>query len=84
MNLLNTAWPLEPVRQIQVKLLNLRDDKGNMSESAMDVMYRTGGSLKLGGNPKDILPQALVKVMQEEGVGLPASLAGCNGPVMAP
>jgi hypothetical protein len=81
MNLLDSAWPLEPIRQIQVKLLNLRDDKGNMSESALEVMNRTGGSLKLGGNPKDILPTTLIKVMKEEGVGLPPQLAGFNGPV---
>lgn len=53
-----------------------------MSESATDVMNRTRGSLKLGGNPKDILPSALIKVMAEEGATLPLQLAGGNGAIL--
>ena len=49
-----------------------------MSETATDVMHRTRGSLKLGGNPKDMLPQALINVMAEKGVQLPPELAGGN------
>ncbi len=49
-----------------------------MSETATDVMHRTKGSLKLGGNPKDVLPKALLNVMAEKGVTLPPELAGGN------
>jgi hypothetical protein len=49
-----------------------------MSETATDVMHRTKGSLKLGGNPKDMLPKGLLNVMAEKGVTLPPELAGGN------
>ena len=49
-----------------------------MSETATDVMHRTKGSLKLGSNPKDVLPKALLNVMAEKGVTLPPELAGGN------
>jgi hypothetical protein len=54
-SLLDQAWPLEPLRQISVKLLNLKDDKGKMSASASEVNYLTGGKTKLGGNPKEVV-----------------------------
>jgi hypothetical protein len=41
-------------------------------------MNRTKGSLKLGGNPKDVLPIALLSAMAEKGVNLPPELAGGN------
>jgi hypothetical protein len=78
MQLLDSAKPLEPLRQLSVKLLNLKDDQGNYSESATNVMNRTKGSLKLGGNPKDVLPIALLSAMAEKGVNLPPELAGGN------
>ena len=53
-----------------------------MSESATDVLNRTGGRLKLGGNPKDLLPTTLLQVMAEEGVTLPPQLAGGNGAIL--
>ena len=37
MQLLDSTKPLEPLRQLSVKLLNLRDDQGNYSESAFTV-----------------------------------------------
>ena len=49
-----------------------------MSETATDVMHRTRGSLKLGGNPKDMLPIGLITAMAEKGVQLPPELAGGN------
>jgi hypothetical protein len=62
--LLDQAWPLEPLRSISVKLMNLKDDKGNTSESATEVTNRTGGSLKLGGNPKETLPKLIRNVFE--------------------
>ena len=59
--------------------MNLKDDKGNTSESATEVMNRTGGRLKLGGNPKDQLPIGLINLMAEKGATLPPQLAGGNG-----
>ncbi|CDW79370.1 dna polymerase iv kappa [Stylonychia lemnae] len=58
-NLLNDVQPLEPTRQISVKLLNLRNDKGQLSASATEVNQITGGRTKLGGTPKENQPKAL-------------------------
>lgn len=38
-SLLDSAWPLEPLRQISVKLLNLKDDQGKYSASASEVNH---------------------------------------------
>jgi hypothetical protein len=51
-SLLESAWPLEPCRQIQVKLTNLRDSTGRRSHSALTTAMLTGGKTKLGGNAK--------------------------------
>ena len=51
--LLDQAWPMDPCRQVSVKLLNLKDDQGRVSETPhFTVMNVTGGSSKLGGNPQ--------------------------------
>ena len=43
---------MDPCRQISVKLLNLRDEMGRVSETPhYTVMNHTGGSSKLGGKP---------------------------------
>ena len=52
-SLLDSAWPLDPVRQLSIKLYNLKDKKGRMSFSAHTVAMQTGGKTKLGGAPKD-------------------------------
>lgn len=49
LQLFETCWPLEPVRQIQIKLINLKDDTGRLSATAMDVLAETGGKTKLAG-----------------------------------
>ena len=59
-SLLDSAWPLEPVRQLSIKLYNLKDKKGRMSFSAHTIACHTGGKTKLGGNPKDDQPKAAV------------------------
>eukprot|EP00347_Sterkiella_histriomuscorum_P000041 403377409 len=66
LSLLQDAWPLEPTRQISVKLLNLKNDKGQLSATATEVNHTTGGRTKLGGVPKENQPKALkaTKVQQ--------------------
>ena len=53
LSLLQDALPLEPLRQISVKLQNLKNDKGELSASASEVMQQTGGRTKLGGKPNE-------------------------------
>ena len=53
LSLLDSAWPLEPLRQISIKLYNLKDSKGRLSFSAHTIAMQTGGKTKLGGAPKD-------------------------------
>lgn len=58
-SLVDSAWPLDPIRQISVKLLNLRDDTGKCSATASEVTHITKGRTKLGGNPKEQTPKAI-------------------------
>ena len=53
LKLLDDAWPCEPCRKISVNLINLKDEKGRLSESPRYTMLNhTGGSSKLGGLTK--------------------------------
>lgn len=54
LKLLDDTWPMEPCRKISVNLVNLRDEKGRVSESPhMTMVKNTGGSSKLGGLTKE-------------------------------
>ena len=61
LSLLDSAWPLDPTRQISLKLQNLRDQHGRTSFPANIVALQTGGKTKLGGNPKIDQPKPYVK-----------------------
>ena len=61
-SLLDSSWPLDPCRQISVKLLNLKDEHGRKSYSALTVMQMTGGKTKLGGQPNVNQPKPVMKV----------------------
>ena len=69
LNLLKDAWPLEPTRSISVKLLNLKNDKGQYSISATEVNYITGGRTKLGGTPKENQPKPFKATVLQTGDG---------------
>lgn len=69
LKLLDDAWPCDPCRKLSVNLINLKDEKGRMSESPRyTATHHTGGSSKLGGltkqkegyDPKDRFPHKLV------------------------
>lgn len=62
LSLMDSAWPLEPCRQISVKLLNLKDEFGRKSYSATLVMQMTEGKTKLGGRPNIEQPKPVMKV----------------------
>jgi len=65
--LLDNAWPVEPVRHLQIKLLNLRDQHGNLSFSTTAVLQATQGKSRLGGNPKIEQPKlALHSALAED------------------
>ena len=51
--LLDQAWPMDPCRQISVKLLNLKDEQGRTSETPhFTSMNNTNGSTKIGSKPQ--------------------------------
>ena len=53
LKLLDDAWPIDPCRKISVNMVNLKDEKGRLSESPRYTMINhTGGSSKLGGLTK--------------------------------
>jgi hypothetical protein len=54
LKLLDDAWPMDPCRKISVNLVNLKDEKGRVSESPHFTMIKhTGGSSRLGGLTKE-------------------------------